>query len=120
MQEPTDIKPMQRFNGFVNCVAKFLPNMSTICEPLRILTCKYESWTWKSHQEASFKKIKQLATAAPVLQFYDIIKEVTIPCDQSSSGFAAMLRQDRHPVAYVSKALTTAERNYAKTENECL
>ena len=35
MQKPTDIKSTQRFFGFVNYLAKFLPNLSTICEPLR-------------------------------------------------------------------------------------
>ena len=34
MQKPTDIKSMQWFIGFVNYLAKFLPNSSIICEPL--------------------------------------------------------------------------------------
>ena len=40
--------------------------------------------TLLSEQEAEFKNIKQLVTAAPVLQFYDINKEVTIQCDAGS------------------------------------
>ena len=63
MQKPTDIKSMQRFIGFVNYLAKFLPNLSTICEPLRLLS---------------------FIIAAPVLQFYDVTKEVTIQCDAGS------------------------------------
>ena len=35
MQKPTDMKSTQRFIGFVNYLAKLLPNLSTICEPLR-------------------------------------------------------------------------------------
>ena len=84
MQKPTDIKSMQRFIGFVNYLAKFLPNLSTICEPLRVLSCKDASWMWQSEQEAEFKNIKQLVIAAPVLQFYDVTKEVTIQCDAGS------------------------------------
>ena len=111
---------MQQFIGFVNYLAKFLPNLSTICEPLLKLPCKDATWTWQSEQEAAFKKIKELVTAAPVLQFYDVNKEVTIQCDASSSRLGALLIQDGHPIAYTSKALTTTERNYAQIEKECL
>ena len=117
MQKPTDIKSMQQFTEFVNCLAKFLPNLSTICEPLPKLSCKDTSYTWQSQHEATFKKIKQLATAAPALQFY-VTKEITIQCDASSSGLGAVLMQDGHPRAYTSKALTATERNYAQNEKE--
>ena len=75
---------------------------------------------WQSEQEAAFKKIKQLVTATPVHQFYDVNKEVTIQCDASSSGLGAVLTQDGHPIASASKAFTATERNYAQIEKECL
>ena len=102
---------MQRFAGFSNYVAKFLANLPTICEPLRKLTCKDASWTWQSHQEAAFKKIKQLVTAALVLQFYDITKEVTMQCDARSSGLRVVLMHDGHRLAYTSKAQKTTAEN---------
>ena len=120
MQKPTEIKSMQRFIGFVNFLAKFIPSLSTICEPLLKLSCKDAFWTLLSKQETAFKKIKQLVTAAPVLQFYDLTKEVTIQCDASSSGLGAVLMQDGHPIAYVSKVLTTTERYYAQILKGCL
>ena len=58
-------------------------------------------------------------TAAPVLQFYDVTKEVTIQCDTSSSRLGAVMMQDGHPIASASKALTTTARNYAQIEKEC-
>ena len=84
-----------------------------------LISCKDASWTWQSEQKAAFKKIKQLVTAAPVLQFYDVNKKVTIQCDASSSGLEAVLMQDGHPITYASKALITTERNYAQIEKEC-
>ena len=120
MQKPTEIKSRQRFIGFVNFLAKFIPSLSTICEPLLKLSCKDAFWTLLSKQETAFKKIKQLVTAAPVLQFYDLTKEVTIQCDASSSGLGAVLMQDGHPIAYVSKVLTTTERYYAQILKGCL
>ena len=96
---------MQWFVVFVNYLANFLPNLSIICEPLRKLTCKGASWTWQLKQELARKKIKQLVTAVPFLQFYNITKEVTIQYDASSSGLGRVLMQDGHPTAYASKAL---------------
>ena len=111
---------MQQFIGFVNCLAKFLPNLPTICEPLRKSELKNESWKWQPEPEISFKKVKPLAAAAPLFQFYIIIKEVTILRDASSSGLQAVLMQHRRPIAYASKGLTTTERDYSKIENECI
>ena len=91
MEKSSDIKSMQWFIGFVNYLAKFFPNVSNICEPLRKLSCKDASWTWQSKQEVAFKIIKQLVTAVPVLQFHDVTKEVTIQCDTSSSWFGPVL-----------------------------
>ena len=111
---------MQQSIGFVNCLAKFFPNLPTICEPLRKLELKNESWKWQPELEISFNKVKPLATAALLFQFYIIIKEVTILCDASSSGLQAVLMQHRRPIAYASKGLTTTERNYSKIENQCI
>ena len=110
---------MHWFIGFVNYLAKFLPNLSTICQPLRKLSCKGASWTWQSEQDAAFKNIKQLVIAESVHQFYDVNKEVTNQSDASSSRLAAVLMQDEHPIAYASNALTTTERNYVQIEKEC-
>ena len=62
------------------------------------------SWTWQSEQEAAFKRIKELVTTPPVLQFCDTTKEATIQRDESSSSLGAVLMQDVHPIVYNSKA----------------
>ena len=59
-----------------------------------------------------------MVTAAPVLQFYDVTKEVTIQCDASSLGLGAVLMRDGHPIAYDSKALTTTKRNFPKIKKK--
>ena len=74
---------------------------------------------WQSEQEAVFKRIKQLVTATPILQFYNVTKKVTIHCDASSSGLRAVLMQDGHQIGYDLKAITTTERYYVQIEKEC-
>ena len=40
MPSPTDVTGVQRLNGFVNYLAKFLPGLSDVMEPIRQLTRK--------------------------------------------------------------------------------
>ena len=68
----------------------------------------------------SFRKIKQLVSQAPVLQYYDVDKPVTLQCDASGKGLGAVLLQDNKPVCYASRALTDIETMYASIETEML
>ena len=80
---PTDVTGVQRLNGFVNYLAKFLPGLSGVMEPIRQLTRKNVSWNWSNTQERALEKMKILVSEAPVLCFYDHAKEITFQCDAS-------------------------------------
>ena len=55
-----------------------------------------------------------------MLKYYNLDEEVTIQCDASQSGLGATLLQNGQPVAYASRALTSAETRYAQIEKELL
>ncbi|PFX13394.1 Uncharacterized protein K02A2.6 [Stylophora pistillata] len=57
---------------------------------------------------------------APVLQYFDVSKNVTIQCDASQYGIGATLLQEGQPVHYANRALTSTEQNYAQIEKELL
>ena len=59
-------------------------------------------------------------TNTPVLRYYNLEEEVTLQCDASQSGLGAALMQNGQPVAYASRALTSAETRYAQIEKELL
>ena len=120
MPRPSNVQGVQRLLGLANYLAKFLPKLSTVCEPLRRLTDKKAEFDWLPHHDQALNRIKDLVTAAPVLQFYDTTKEAVIECDSSEVGLGAVLTQEGHPVAYASRALTQTERQYAQIEKECL
>ena len=118
MPQQTYVPSVKRFLRIVNYLSKFLPNISTITEPLRQLEAKCVEWHWDDNQQKAFDEVKTLITCHPVLQCYDVTKEVTRQCDASQSGVGAALLQEGHLVAFTSRALTPNERNYAQIEKK--
>ena len=98
-----------------------MPQLSKVSEPLRKLTEKNVVFTWDSSQVEAFQAIKSMMiSSAPLLKYYDVASETTIQCDASESGLGATLLQEGQPVAFVSRSLSTVERQYAQIEKECL
>lgn len=120
MKRPDKVSEMLTFLGMVNYLSKFLPNLSSVSEPLRRLTHEGVEFIWTDEQTVSFETVKKLVTSAPVLQYFDGSKETVIQCDASSTGLGGVLLQDGRPVAFASRTLTSAEKNYAQIEKEAL
>ena len=120
MQSPTDVTSVQRLNGFVNYLAKFLPVLSDVMEPIRQLTRKNGPWNWSNTQERALEKMKILVSEAPVLCCYDHAKEITVQCDASQTGLGPAPLQQDQPLSFASRALTDTETRYAQIEKETL
>ena len=120
MPRPTYVQGVQRLLGVVTYLTKFMPKLSTVCEPLRRLTDQDSEFDWMPHYDEALTTIKHMISEAPVLHFYDVNKEVTLECDSSEVGLGSVITQDGHPVAYASRALTQTEHNYAHIDKECL
>lgn len=120
MPPPVDKQGVQRLLGSVNYLSRFMPSLTKISEPLRVLTEDNSVFQWQSQQEKAFELIKELICTAPVLKYYDVSDEVTIQCDSSSSGLGCTLLQNGQPVAFASRSLSPSEQNYCQMEKECL
>jgi transposase InsO family protein len=120
MPPPTDKAGVQRLLGLAQYLSKFLPNLSDLTKPLRELTQQDVEWTWGETQATALNDLKKAVTCTPVLKYYNLDEEVTIQCDASQSGLGATLLQNGQPVAYASRALTSAETRYAQIEKELL
>jgi len=55
-----------------------------------------------------------------VLQLLDFTKPFIIETDASNRGVGAVLQQDGHPLAYVSKALSLKSQSLSTYDKECL
>ena len=120
MPRPTTKQETLSLLGFVNYLAKFLPHLSEVAQPLRELKTKNARFMWSSQHHKSFTEVKKLVSAHPVLKYYDMDAEVTIQCDASEKGLGATLLQNGQPVAFASRTLTPLEQRYAQIEKECL
>ena len=122
---PTNVSGVRRFLGLSSYYRRFIRNFAKIAEPLRELTRKNATFTWTVACEDAMDKLKERLTTAPVLAYPAFRKPYTVETDASISGLGAVLSQTQpdqklHPVAYASRSLSTAERNYCVTELETL
>ena len=122
---PRNVPELQRFNGMVNQLAKFLPGLASVNEPLRQLLKKDQHWIWDQPQETAFRKIKETLVSTEVLAHYDPNRHSVVAADASQKGVGAVLLQvdksgNRRPIAYASRSLTDTEKRYAVIEKEAL
>ncbi|XP_063903271.1 uncharacterized protein K02A2.6-like [Zophobas morio] len=120
MPQPTSKQDVQRLLGMLTYVSKFIPEFSTKTSPLRDLIKKEVNFEWTSHQEKAFTEIKKILTSKPVLQLYDVNKDVTVSVDSSKNGLGAVILQNSLPCAYASKTMTETQQRYAQIEKELL
>ncbi|XP_048586216.1 uncharacterized protein K02A2.6-like [Nematostella vectensis] len=104
---------------------KFVPAFAELASPLYKLLRKDKSWKWEKVEQEAFECLKSAMCSDTVLQHYDPAAELVLHCDASSVGVGATILQPGpdgtlQPVAYASRTLSSAERNYFQIERESL
>lgn len=117
---PTSVKELQSFLGLAGYYRRFVKNFGSISKPLTNLLRKCELFIWTSTHEDSFMPLKLALTSAPVLAIPNLQKPFTIETNASDKGIGAVLQQEGHPIAYVSKALGPRNQQLSIYEKECL
>ena len=120
MPKPTCKQEALSLLGFINYLAKFLPKLSEVAQPLRDLTRANAQFIWSRQHNKAFEDMKKLVVQHPVLKYYDVSEEVTLQREASERGLGATLMQNGQPVAFASRTLSTTEQRYAQIEKECL
>lgn len=93
MLRPQCKKDVQRFNGMIKYMGKFIPNLSERMAPLRQLTEKKTKWECNHEHEKSWSDLKSVLTKEPVLKFYEPAKPLKISSDASQKVLGAVLSQ---------------------------
>jgi len=122
---PKSLKQTRGFLGLAGWYRRFIANFSEITTPITDLLSSKSKFVWTDSAQEAFQQLKALLTTAPVLQNPDFNKKFFLHCDASDYGIGAVLVQLNDeglekPVAYMSKKLNSAQRNYSVTERECL
>ena len=94
-------------------------------KPLHYLTEKNVSFKWTTQCQTAFDTLCEQLSSPPVLVFPDFSKSFILDTDASAVGLGAVLSQVQDDgaediVAYASRVLTKAERQYSVTRRELL
>jgi len=119
------VTALRGFLGMAGWYRKFIPHLSHVAKPLYDLTKKKAAFIWTPECQAAFDTIRDALTCSPVLGIADPNKDYIVHTDASDWALGTMLAQldengDEHPIAYASKTLNSAQRNYDTTDREAL
>ena len=122
---PKSIKDVQKFLGLANYYRRFVKDFAKIAKLLHEITRKETKWSWGEKQQRAFEELKERFMTEPVLVTPDLDKEMRVEVDVSDfamGGVLSMKCEDERwrPVAYISKSLNEAERNYEIHNKEML
>ena len=115
-----NIKELQMFLGMCNYYAKFVPEYAHIATPLYNLLWKNTKFDWTTDCDTAFNQLKYALVHAPVLAMPDFNANFVVETNASDVAVGAVLMQHDRPVAFMSKALNSAQCNYHTTDRELL
>ena len=103
----------------MNFVSIFFPELQKLLKPIYELTKKGRHFIWGKRQQEAFDEVKARLQKTPVLSMPDKRGRLTLYSDTSkhASGSALYQVQDGMPrlIAYVSKTMPDAAKNYSIT-----
>lgn len=119
--KPKTVVEVQSFLGLVNYYRRFVEKFSEIARPLYKLTKKDTQFDWDENCQKAFETLKHKVTSPPVLAYPNFAKPFILQTDASEYGIGAVImNDDRRPIAFISRGLTPAEKNYHITDKELL
>ena len=112
---------LKSFLGMLQYYHRHLPNRATTFEQLHSLLRKGIKWDWGVQQQVAFEKAKKILARSELLVHYDPQKLLVLAMDVSPYGLGAVLSHvlfngEERPVAYASRTMNAAQRNYYQTE----
>src|SRR5271165_5486209 len=123
---PTDLKQVQSFVAFAGYYRRHIEHFTDHARPLHRLSCRDVPFTWGENEQKSFDTLRAKLMSAPVVKAPLPDGLFILDTDASDEGLGACLQQEQGPgkevfvIAYGSKSIQEAERNYCTTRKELL
>lgn len=117
---PATLKELRGFLGLTGYYRKFIQHYAILSQPLSALLKKGVLFMWTDATETAFQVLKSALISAPVLALPNFSLPFMIDTDACNVGIGAVLSQQGHPVAYVSRALGPRNRTLSVYEKEYL
>ncbi|GFU14810.1 retrovirus-related Pol polyprotein from transposon 297 [Trichonephila clavipes] len=122
---PTTKTQVRSFLGLVGYYSHYIPNYSTIASPLTDALkgkIKKEKITWDEKCGKAFEELKAKLVSQPILFAPEFATDFILQTDASEVGAGVVLSQriegEGHPIVFLSKKFSKAERNYSTVERE--
>lgn len=117
-------KEVRSFLGLASYYRRFVKGFAEVASPLHKLTAKSAKFEWNDDCECSFQELKKRLQRTPILTFPTPADEFVLDTDASADAVGAVLSQvqdgSEKVIAYFSRKLNKAERNYCVTRQELL
>ena len=118
---PTNVTEVRQFLGLASYYRRYVENFSAIAH-------RYMHLLTKAHHFVGINLVSMCLmlclVKAPILAYpsfdQNVQAEFVLQTDASAVGLGAVLEQQGHVIAYASRSLTSAERNYSVIQHECL
>jgi transposase InsO family protein len=121
---PSTTRQLKGFLGLAGYYRRFILNFSKTAKPLTELLKRNRTFMWDQRTNKACNTLKKLLTEESLLQYPDFTKPCVLTTDTSNEVLGAILSQgpigQDLPVAYASRTLSNAEKNYSTTEKELL
>jgi hypothetical protein len=116
--QPKNVKELRSFLGLAGYYRKFVQHFGIIARPLTDLLKKNTVFSWTSEHDTTFQTLKRALIQAPVLALLDFSQPFCVETDASYMGIGAVLMQNKHPIAFISKHLGPRLRGLSTYEKE--
>lgn len=124
-EKPKDAEEVRSFLGMAQYLSRFIPNYSTLVDPLRVLTKKDSKWRWGQEEETAFEDLKNSMGSWEIISYFNVENRTELIVDASPTGLGAVLTQitpggSKKIVEYTSSELADTETRYSQTKREAL
>jgi len=114
---PWSVKEVQISISFANFYRRFIKDFSKICTPIReTLKGNKTRFHWGPKQDEAFTELKRQFVTAPIVEHCYPDRETEVETEASDFALGCVLSQFKdkglRPVAFHSRKLNPAERNY--------